>query len=80
MLPNDRQFFEFMQNLTFGETFVHFQGTADAFSHDAKALAVAIKVSETVLTVFVECSLKLIKDLMAEMFLTVDLQKKEMSF
>lgn len=41
------QFFEFMQNLTFGETFVHFQGTADAFSHDAKALAVAIKVSET---------------------------------
>ena len=36
-----------MQSLTFGETFVHFQGTADAFSHDAKALAVAIKVSET---------------------------------
>ena len=38
---------EFTQNLAFVETFVHFQGTADAFSHDAKALAVAVKVSGT---------------------------------
>ena len=39
-----------------------------------------LRLVRLVLTVFVECSWKLIKDLMAKMFLTVDLQKKEMSF
>lgn len=42
------------KNLAFVKILFHSQGTADAFSHDAKALAVAGKVSVTTVLKSVE--------------------------
>lgn len=38
----------FPKGLAIMKMLYHFQGTADAFSHDAKALAVAVEVSMVV--------------------------------